>query len=374
METREKEKIISADSHVVEPPELWIERVDNKYRDRAPRVYWDEKRKGWFFGGEGVLPSLVPGMFAAGKKKEELVEHYKAGYGAAPPGITDPSARIKEMECDHVEAEVLYTSLGFGLFWIDEPDFQENCFRVYNDWLAEYVSYNPKRFVGLGLISLWNVENGVKELHRCRKLGLKGAMIWASPPDNMSFNSTVYDTFWAAAQEMKMPISLHILTGRGNESREFFVQTLDRCLWRLNVTNEIQRSLATIIFSGVLERFPSLQLITAENDIGWIAYFLHLADLSFKRYGSSGPTRLSIYPSEYFQRQVSATFIQDPVGLLTVKRLTPDSILWSNDYPHQSSTWPNSLDTIATDFKGISNEDKRKILHENCVKIYEIIL
>ncbi|HUT72408.1 MAG TPA: amidohydrolase family protein [Desulfatiglandales bacterium] len=372
MSTQVTVNIISADSHVVEPPGLWIERADKRYRDQAPRVYWDDKREGWFFGGQGVLPSLVPGMFAAGKRKDELVEHYKAGYQAAPAGITDPAARTKEMERDHVEVEVLYTSLGFGLFWIDEADFQEDCFRVYNDWLAEYVSYDQKRFVGLGLISLWNVKNAVKELHRCRKIGLKGAMIWASPPDHVSFNSTGYDPFWATAQELEMPVSLHILTGRGGESREFFIQTLDRCIWRMMVSNEIQRSLAKIIFSGVLERFPNLQLVAAENDIGWTAYFLYLADLAFNRYGKSGPTKLSIRPSEYFQRQISATFIRDLVGLLTVRRLGSERFLWSNDYPHQSSTWPESLDAIATDFTDLSEDDTKNILHDNCAKLYGI--
>lgn len=362
-------KIISADSHMLEPPDLWSGRLDKPFRDRAPRVYWDEKQNGWFFGGEGVPASRAAGLFGAGVTDEDLKEHYNKGYEAARAGGWDPAERIKDMEMDGVSAEVLYTSLGFNLFWIDDAAFQEACFRTYNDWLAEFVSYDASRFVGLGLISLWNVEHGVEELRRCRKLGLKGAMIWASPPVDRPFTGPLYDPFWAAAQELEMPISLHILTGQG-ESRGLADETMNRYQRSMALPSEIQRSLTDIIFSGVLERFPRLQIVSAENDIGWIAYFLYRADRAFKRFRYLSPTSLDLSPSEYFQRQIYATFMDDPVGPLTLPRIGSDRLMWSNDYPHQASTWPHSMDFIARDLKDLSEEDKSKIVHDNCAKLY----
>jgi predicted TIM-barrel fold metal-dependent hydrolase len=362
-------QIISADSHMLEPPDLWVERLDTKYRDKAPRVYWDEAQNGWFFGGEGVPASRAAGLFGAGKTDEELKEHYKKGYEAARAGGWDPAERVKDMEIDGVAAEVLYTSLGFNLFWIDDADYQEACFRVYNDWLAEFVSHDPTRFVGLGLISLWNVERGVKELQRCRDKGLRGAMIWASPPKDRPFTSDLYDPFWAAAQALEMPISLHILTGQG-ESRDLANEAMNRYQRTMALPSEIQRSLTDIIFSGALERFPRLKIVSAENDIGWIAYYLYRADRAFKRFRHLSPIPLTLTPSEYFRRQIKATFMDDPVGTLTVQRLGDDMFMWSNDYPHQASTWPHSMDILARDFKDVPETSKWKIVHDNCAELY----
>ena len=362
--------IISADSHMLEPPDLWAERLDAKYRDKAPRVYWDEAQDGWFFGGGGVTPSRAAGLFGAGVTDEDLKDHFAKGYEAARAGGWDPAERLKDMATDGVSAEVLYTSLGFNLFWLEDADFQEACFRVYNDWLAEFIGYDPKHFAGLGLISLWNVANGVKELDRCRKLGLKGAMIWASPPADRPFMTDIYDPFWAAAQDLDMPISLHILTGQSKESRGLADENMNRYQRSMSLPAEIQRSLTDIMFSGVFERFPTLKLVSAENDIGWIAYFLHRADRLFTRWRYLSPTPLTMEPSEYFTRQVYATFMNDPVGTLTVQRVGADNFMWSNDYPHQASTWPHSQDIIAQDFKDLSEEATWKIAHENCAKLY----
>ena len=106
---------------------------------------------------------------------------------------------------DGVEADVLYTTLGFRIFWLKDPGLQADCFRVYNDWLAEFVSYDRKHMAGLPMISLYDPKAGARELERCAKMGLKGAMIWCSPPEDQPYSSDIYDPFWAAAQELKMP-------------------------------------------------------------------------------------------------------------------------------------------------------------------------
>ena len=104
-----------------------------------------------------------------------------------------------------VEADVLYTTLGFRIFWLKDPGLQADCFRVYNDWLAEFVGYGRKHMAGLPMISLYDPKAGARELERCAKMGLKGAMIWCSPPEDQPYSSDIYDPFWAAAQELKMP-------------------------------------------------------------------------------------------------------------------------------------------------------------------------
>lgn len=362
-------KIISADSHMLEPGDLWVERLPAKYRDNAPRVYWDEEKNGLYFGCDGVPPTPAAALFAAGKTDQELPDAYQASLDSARPGGWDPVERLKDMAIDGVIADVLYTSLGFNLFWLTDGPFQEACFQVYNDWLADFCSYDPQRFVGLGLISLYDVDHAVAELERIRGKGLRGAMIWASPPEEMSFFGTYHDKFWAAAQDLDMPISLHILTGFGSESRGFATNQ-NRFLRVMNLPAEIQRSLAQIIFGGTLERFPRLKIVSAENDIGWLPYFLYRADRGWKRFRYVDETPLTMLPSEYFQRNIWATFIDDPVGVEAYRRIGADNIMWSNDYPHQASCWPHSLEVIERDFTGVPEEDKLKICRDNAAKLY----
>ena len=361
--------IISADSHMLEPADLWVERLPAQFRDNAPRVYYDEARQEWVFGCEGIPATPAAALFAAGKSDQELPEALKAGMGEARAGGWDPAERLKDMAIDGVAADVLYTSLAFNLFWLTDAAFQEACFRVYNDWLAEFCRYDPDRFVGLGLISLYDIDHGVAELERIKKLGLRGAMIWASPPEEMSFYGRYHDPFWAAAQDLDMAISLHILTGFGPESRAFGGQ-MNRLLLGTSIQNEIVRSMSQIIFGATLERFPRLKIVSAENGIGWIPNFLYRADRAWKRNRYVEPNDLTMLPSEYFRRNVWATFIDDPVGLKNVDLIGADNIMWSSDYPHGASTWPHSLEVIERDFVGVSEEDKVKICRDNAAKLY----
>jgi len=161
------------------------------------------------------------------------------------------------MELDGVEAEVLYTTCGFFLFGLEDAALQEACFRAYNDWLAEFCSYAPRQFAGLGLIPLFDVERGRQELERCHKLGLRGGMIWATPPEVLPpYSNAAYDSLWATVQDLQMPLSLHLHTGGKKAGRLDLHNPVRLYVAAITRPSEIQDSLLTLIFSGVLERFP----------------------------------------------------------------------------------------------------------------------
>src|ERR671935_407683 len=307
-------QLISSDSHVSEPPDLWVERIDTKYRDRAPRVVLNpEGQQGAYFVYEGYPPHNLAIGLGAGRTPEELAAFLKTGtYADARPGGWDPAQRLPDMELDGVEAEVLYTTLGFRLFWLKDAGLQRACFRVYNDWLAAYCSYAPKRLKGLALISLYAPKAGAQELERCAKLGLKGAMIWCSPPADQPYSSEIYDPFWAAAQEMRMPVSLHAITGMGWESQYNWGE---RYMRATVLSHEVEKSFSVLIFSGVLDRFPELQIVSAENNVGWIPYYLQRMDRTFERGRYAAGYKIQMTPSEYFRRQMHCTYIDDYVGV-----------------------------------------------------------
>ena len=363
--------IISADSHVSEPLDLWVERLDKKYRDRAPRLALNPPgRTGAYFLYEGYEPHPIGVGLAAGRSPEELAEFLlKGNYADARSGGWDPAERLKDNQMDGVESDVIYTTLGFRIFWLKDAALQSACFRVYNDWLAEYCRYAPKRMAGLAVIPLYDPQEGVKELVRCAEIGLKGAMIWCSPPEGQPYSSDIYDPFWATAQELNMPISLHAITGMGRES-QWDLSFKERYMRATIQSHEVERSFSVLIFSGVLERFPNLKIVSAENNIGWLPYYLQRMDNAFERSRHAAGYKLSLKPSEYFHRQMYATYIDDFVGVANRHFIGVDNLMWSSDYPHLSSTWPHSQEVVERDFQGASEEDRYKITRGNVVKLY----
>lgn len=368
--------LLDADSHVSEPLNLWKERLPNKYRDIAPQMHteYEGKPGAWWWIEKDRQPHNVILGFGGNKSIDEMKEMLKNfSYAGAHQGGWDPVQRLKDMDQDGVAGDVLYTTLGFRMFWIRDPAFQRACFAVYNDWLAEFCKHAPKRFKGLALISLHDPKQAAKDLQECAKKGLAGAMIWASPPDEMPFYADIYDDFWAAAQDLRMPLSIHEFAGLrwvdwdSNAKKRFIAGAIN--------SHEAEATFATLILSGVLERFPGLKVVAAELNCGWLAYFLaridgHAATRALRVHGSAFETRLTLSPRQYFNRQLYATFINDDYGIAHRHEIGVDNIMWSSDFPHSATFWPHSREKIEKDFAGVSDEDKRKMVSENAAKLY----
>ncbi|HJY84831.1 MAG TPA: amidohydrolase family protein, partial [Candidatus Binatia bacterium] len=344
-------RIISADSHFVEPPNMWVERIDPKFRDRAPRTVKGHKGKeGEFFVCENITPIPYARPFGAGVKAEDFPEHNKKGVEAAPASVWDPAARLKEQDIDGVKAEVLYTTFGMLLFGLDDAELRAACFRAFNDWAAEYCSHDPKRLIGLGVISLEDIPTAAAELERIAKKGLHGALIWGAPPEDKPYSLPDYDPFWAAAQDLQMPLSLHIGTGRGGVRFNLPRRGAELYMY-MKVPQEIQLSFADLIVGGVLERFPRLKLVSAENDISWIPHFMYRLDHAYERLRHFEGLTLSMLPSEYMKRNVVATFQFESANVdFTRQVFGAEHIAWASDYPHNDSTWPRSQEFIARAF------------------------
>lgn len=373
-------RIVSADSHMLEPPDLWTTRLDRKFRDHAPHV--EDNERGSYFVAPGLKPSPVSLGFGAGRSGKELKEHFKKGFNTAPPGGWDPVERIKDQDIDGVIAEVLYTTYGMPLFSLPDAELQHACFKAYNDWLAEFCSHNPKRFYGIGLVSLEDIGEGVKELRRCAQIGLRGAQIWGAPPSSRPYWSKVWDPLWSAAEELRMPLSLHIGTGKREPRPEAASRAKPPAGERgpfmtvnyMSGVYEIQRSFTDIIFGGVLERFPKLILVSAENDSGWMPHYMYRMDHAHEKFNAMSDNPLPQKPSFYIRRQMMATFQDDPIGPMTYEYFGADNYMWASDFPHTDCTWPNSRKVIERDFARLPDEVTHKIVFENAVRTYRMEL
>ena len=368
--------VVSADSHVTEPADLWRERLDRRHRERAPRVA-ENPGVGprWLFLAEGTAPFPVAGGFAAGRSGKELKEIFGKGYEEARPSGWDPVARIADQELDGIDAELLYPSLGMTLFGMPDGELQRACFDAYNGWLAEYCRHDPRRLYGAGLVSLEDIEAAVGDVARIAKQGMRGAMIWGAPPAERPYSDRRYDPFWAAASDHGLPVSLHIIAGRGQRSRSVGDVTgsgaaADPGVWYMTVLHEVQESLARLVFGGVLERFPKLRIVSAENDVGWLPHFLYRMDHVYEKFRAMWAEPLPLRPSDYVRRQVYATFQDDPVGPATHALFGADNYMWASDFPHSDSTFPDSRKWIEKNFAGVPADVKRRIVFENAVSLY----
>ena len=357
-------RIVSADSHVIEPADVWTARMRGEYASRAPRSV-RQPEGGDFFVAEGLNPFPVAGFAVAGADPKDFAQRMARGYPGVPPGAWDPVQRINDQERDGVEAEVLYPSLAMRLFQLKDGGLRTASFRAYNDWLAEYCAQKPTRLVGVALIALDEVADGIAEVERAASIGLRGAMIWGAPPAERPYGSTEYDSFWTAVQANSLPVSLHILT-------EYRPANSLRSVMNDYPTlhHSVERSIGQMIMGGVLEKFPGLKLVSVENDIGWIPHFIQRLDHSYEKYRYLETRAIPQPPSFYFRRQVFATFQDDRVGVLTRHFAGINNLMWASDFPHSDSTWPHSREVIERDFEGVPEGEVRRMVAQNAAELY----
>lgn len=332
-----QELIISADSHVLEPRDLWTSRLPTGLRERV---------------------SEMP------VRREDK------------PGATDPADRLGVMQRDTVSMEVLYPTYGLTLFALEDQALQEACFRLYNDWLVEYCAVTPGRLVGIPCISTYDIDQAVRELDRCATMGMKGALVWHVPHPDLPFTSSHYDRLWDAAGEMQMPINLHILTGFSYAREQGARQGVE--IYRGSVGWKLIDAVNTMfdfIFHGVLDRHPKLQIVLAENELGWVPWVLQQWDYYVRRFGERNPPPGGLLPSEFFDRQVHFTFFNDGVGARSFGwGWGVDNCMWSNDFPHGNTTWPHSREIIARDLVNLPDDVRCRLLRENVAKLYGLTI
>lgn len=368
--------ILDADAHVYEPPGVWQERVAARLRERAPVVTHTAEGDVWSFD-RGARLRPIGLMAAAGAS---YLDFRPSGltYETIRPGYHEPLARLADMAADGIHAQILYPSVceeGARMFG-DDRELQLACVRAYNEWMLDFCAAAPDRLFGVAVIPATGVADAVAELDWAVKQGYRGVLISTFP--NGSVDLTLDDdAFWARAEEAGVPVSLHIgsfhADGPVKQRRFEPAAVLPRAAISKSGSNTVPL-VARMIFAGLGERFPRLRLLLVEANIGWIPAMLEQTDDMFLRYRWFTQTSqtLPTMPSRVFHRNFWATFMIDTVGLELRHRLNLDHILWSTDYPHTGTDWPNSRVTIERLFRGLPAAEVKKMLHDNCRELYRL--
>ena len=355
-------ELISADSHFTEPRNLWLDHIEPEFRDRAPHVEHQEDTDVFICDTGEMFPiGMIHGV------------RYKGGdvklngrYEDVPASGWDPEARLAEMKQDGISAEILYPTIAMRFFTIEDVPFGNACIRAYNSWAASFCDTKPDTFKAIAMIYLDDVGAAAEELERCKSLGLVGAMISVHPDGAEEYHGGSYDKFWAAAERLRMPVSLHTATERRVQQNQtptdaFLHYTL------------VQRTLIGMIYAGVFDRFPELQVVSVENDVGWAGNIIERMDyVDVKgRFRNLHVGHLNERaPSEYWHNNISYTFMRDRSAILLRHIIGLDRMMWSSDFPHGDSTWPDSLSVIDEIMSDIPIADARMILHDNAARLY----
>jgi len=382
------EPMISADSHIVEPPDLWQTWLPAEFRARAPQLVKDEEGgDAWLYNDGGAPAPLGLVTVTRGRAREEL-RWGGAKYASINRGNFEGSARVGEMLEDGVVAEVIYppqrTMRHFMLG--TEREFHLAGIRAYNDWLHDaFCAQAPDRLVGIAQMPGTGIDDALAEMRRCHAKGMKGIVLSAWPSGNLNL-SPADDPFFAEAEKLGLPVSIHIslaskarvapkpktpleekaARGEGTGGRQ--VSTLSGA-----GLDTMPLLVGEIVLTGVHDRFPNLKFVSVEAGIGWVPYFLEQMDDRYDRNRHWAKVKLDrAKPSDYIRSNWRFTFVLDRYGVRNRHDVGIESIMWSTDYPHHGCDWPHSRRVVGEMMKDVPAAERRRILCDNAAELYGI--
>jgi predicted TIM-barrel fold metal-dependent hydrolase len=358
--------VISADSHVVEPHDLWQQRIEPEYRERAPKLVSEPDTDRLVFG-EAELPPV--GLLAGCARGDDDVRLKGRWDEDVFPGGYDPKIRLDDLAKDGVDGEVLFPTIAMQLYRVKDFEFRSALFRAYNTWLSEFVGADHMTFKGAGMLTEEDPGAAVHELLRCKEIGLDAVMLPQVPGDEVSYSDAKFDSLWAAAVECGFPVNFHAATTR-DEKRAWNAGTpTDGVL----ASYEVQRVILDMILFGTFDKFPELRIVSVENEAGWAAQMIERADFVWRRSLRLKRQTAMVCqepPSHYLHKNVRITFMRDRAAVLTESIIGEQTLMWGNDFPHHVSTWPHSREVLAECFEGQSDEARQRIVAGNAIELY----
>ena len=252
---------------------------------------------------------------------------------------------------------------------------------AYNDFLIEWCATDARRLLAISATPFWDVDASVEEVRRCAELGHRGVLFTGEPQryDLPYLGDPHWDPFWAAVQELGLPVSFHI--GSGDFESGFSAGRIQahgvgatRVSTSVKLFLDNGTQIVDLLLSGVLARFPTLEFVSVESGIGFIPFILDAADYAFED-GKVWLERpyFDLKPSEYFRRQVyGCWFFEDRTVPVVIDAVGPDRLLFETDYPHPICLFGDVRERIDAGLAGQSPEVRRQILFDNAARLYQV--
>ena len=363
-------RIMDSDMHVREPADLWEKYMEPEWRGRAPRILSAATRSSAMVMLDGKIlkgypPSYRGGIFDAARIDAEIA-------GARARGF-DGVSQLEAMEREGLDLAVMYPSIGLGVLMRDDldPALGAAVARAYNNWLHDFCRTDPKRMKGAAMISLHDVTEAAREARRAvEDLGFVAVFARPEPLRSMPWHSRYYDTLWSTLEELGVPMGFHSAASAG-EVRQVGDLFGDDLLLRHICEHPLSNMMAMIdvIGGGVLERHPGLKVAFLECYCGWVSFLLHRMDGAVEKARHAKVSELK--PSEFFRRQCWISTESEKELPMVAELIGDDNIVYSTDYPHGDSDFPHAVEEFL-EVEGVSRETKKKILWDNCARLYDL--
>lgn len=368
--------IVDSDAHVNEPPDLWQQRVPHRLRPRAPKVLHTDEGDLWSFDDGKKLRPL--GLTATAGLSYLQFRPSGMTYDTIRPGSFDTAARLADLDADGIYAQILYPSitLAGARTYSEDRELQCACVRAYNEWILEFCAPSGGRLIAQAIIPTTGIDDAVAELQWAMAHGHRGALL-AAFPNGTYESSAADDRFWAVAEEAAFPLGIHIgsFTDTGLQPTVSFgtLGFLAHAGASKAGADSMEAALR-VLFSGACQKFPRLRFVIVEGNIGWIPTAMEQVDDMFLRYRwyTGAAEVMQTMPSRTFHTNFWATFMIDTIGLELRHHLNIEHLMWSTDYPHTGSDWPNNRVTIGRLFRGLPRAEVKKFLLDNCRALYHL--
>lgn len=372
-------RIIDCDTHVTEPPDVWVDRVPARFRDQVPQMVRNAEGKDvWVLDGEQFY---VVGMTATAGW-DDVFPNGPATLDECHPGAYNAAARVAHMDQVGIRAQVLYPNVaGFGsqrFLRVRDDELKVLCVQAYNDWQRDWVSVAPERFITVIATPFWDIDATLAEVRRGAAAGHRGILFTGEPQrfGLPMLGDRHWDPLWALAQEAGLPIHFHIGSGGAEStmtparmSAHGTAASYAYSSVSLFMGNAVQ--IADLLTSGVLPRFPSLNFVSVESGIGFLPFVLEAVDYSYLEGRKDRTSEWELMPSEYFARQVYGCFWFEHYAPTRMLDAIPvDNVLFETDFPHPTCLYRDVHGQIEASLGPLPPSAQRKILWENAERLY----
>ena len=370
-------RIISADCHICEPPHVF-ENVPAALLDRTPKMVRGlDGGDGWSF--DGAPPKRTFGIEATAGQAAGNLKISGLRFDEIMPGNYNGAAHLADMDMDGIDVSVVYPSS--AIFTYVEPDRELAlaCMRSYNDWmLQEFAGEADGRIVGLPMLP---VDDGmdvcVAEFERCQALGAKAMFVPGFPVQ--PYNSPYFDPLYARAAETGIPLTFHRTFG-GKPQDADFDEVINQ---QITTAGTVYRFFAAIkpftymVMSGVFARHPALKFVGAEVNFGWLPFWAQTMEQNFdirSAFVDEKSVGTEMRPTDHLGRNLFVTVLDDYVGFGLIEKFPylADTAMYSSDYPHSVTLWPNSRTHIEKLSQGVDPVAVEKILSGNAARVYGV--
>jgi predicted TIM-barrel fold metal-dependent hydrolase len=383
--------IVDVDTHLSEPWDLWTKfakYAPSGYADRLPQVKTVDGSLQWVFDNQPIGNASGCSVVDANMQKQYDWDFlFNTPVHEVAPGASQVAPRLEMMDQQGIWAHIVYPNVvGFGaqqLGGSGDINLRNVTAQIYNDAMAEIQADSGNRLFPQAMIPWWDMEFALQEIDRIRTLGLVGVNTSADPQETglPDLSDPHWDPMWEKLADAGLPVNFHVGASASQKSYHGTAPWPSLNKGAKNAVGSAMlflsngRLIANMIFGGVLERHPTLKVISVESGVSWLPFFLNALDYELHEAAASSQDALSMLPSEYFRRQMGACFwFENDNALIrdSIKQVGEDVCMFETDFPHPTCLYPDPVETVMETFAPETEEFKRKVFGGNAIRIYTL--